>query len=86
MTGKTNTDLSSVLPLDERIARIAAGGESVVSLRAFPAEKNKSQEGYYIGSEPDELDLIVPRAAGSRTTSSLSVPVSSVHSLNRIPT
>ena len=79
MTGKTGTEMSSVLPLDERTARIAAGGGHSLSLHELPAGKNKAQGGYRIGFEPDELDAIAPHAAETRTGSSPAIPPSSVH-------
>ncbi|MBR3506219.1 MAG: hypothetical protein IKO02_04150 [Lentisphaeria bacterium] len=75
MTGKTNKDLSSVLPLDARSARIAAGGGLAVSLREAPAKETEARNGYRAaGSEPDELDSIAPTAAESRVASSPTMP------------
>lgn len=90
MTGKTSTDSSSVLPLDARSARIAAGGGLASSLHEAPSKKSEAQNGYRAaGSEPDELDSIVPHAAESRAASSPAVPRFSVQSttcLNSNPT
>ncbi len=75
MTGKMNTDLSSVLPMNARCARIAAEGGLVASLRQSPPEKNEAQCGdHAAGTEPDVLDFVAPQAADSRAASSLSVP------------
>jgi hypothetical protein len=74
MTGKTSKELSSVLPLDEQTARIAAGGRHSLSFYELPTGKNKAQGGYRIGFEPDELDSIAPQAADSCIASSLSTP------------
>lgn len=60
MTGKTNKELSSVLPLDARIACIASGGGLAVSLRKSPAKGAEMRNGYRAGFEPDELDFIAP--------------------------
>ena len=78
MTGKTSKGSGSVLPLDERTARIAAGGGLSASLRELPAGKNKAQGGYRIGFEPDEMDAIAPHAAKSRIDSSPAMPPSSI--------
>ena len=78
MTGKTSKELSSVLPLDERTARIAAGGGLSVSLSKHPTEKSKAQGGYHTGFEPDETDAFVPRAVETRIGSSPATPPSSV--------
>jgi len=78
MTGKTSKESGSVLPLDERTARIAAGGGLSVPLRKLPAWKNKAQGGYRIGFEPDEMDAVAPHAAESRTGSSPAISPSSV--------
>ena len=80
MTGKTSTDLSSVLPLDARAARIAAGGRLGSSLRESPANGTGKDKGYRTGLEPDELDSIAPRSAGNRIAASPSVPRPSVQS------
>lgn len=81
MTGKTNKDLSSVLPLDARSARIAAGGGLAVSLRETPAKESEARNGYHAaGSEPDGLDSFAPTAAESRVASSQTVPRLSVQS------
>ena len=80
MTGKTSTDLSSVLPPDARTARIAAGGGLVASLREPPGRRTEARDGEYIaaGFEPDGLDFIVSPAADLRIASSLSIPRPSV--------
>ena len=78
MTGKTSTESSSVLPLDERTARIAAGGGVSISLREHPMGKNKAQGGYHIGFEPDEMDVIAPHVAETRTGSSPATAPASV--------
>jgi len=80
MTGKTSTDLSSVLPLDARTARIAAGGRLGSSLREFSANGAGKANGYRAGLEPDELDSIAPRSAENRIATSPSVPRPSVQS------
>jgi hypothetical protein len=80
MTGKTSTDLSSVLPLNARTARIASGGGLAASLRKFPAKENEARNGYRAGLEPDELDSIAPHSAENRMESSLSVLRPSVQS------
>ena len=69
MTGKTGTDLSSVLPLGASVARVAAGGGLIASLHESPAKKNKARGGYCIGFEPDALDFIAPQAAENRAAS-----------------
>lgn len=74
MTGKTNKDLSLVLPLNARTARTASGGGLAASLHEFPAKKNRVQGGYHIGFEPDEQDIIAQTAADSCIASSLSTP------------
>ena len=79
MTGKTSKELSSVLPLDEQTARIAAGGRHSLSFYELPTGKNKAQGGYRIGFEPDETDAIAPHVMKSRIESSLAIPSSSVH-------
>ena len=88
MTGKTNTALSSVLPLDARAARIAADGGVVVSLQNSPGEETEARNGYHpAGFEPDDLDFIPPRALESRIASSISEPGRSVRPvLNSNPT
>ena len=84
MTGKTNTDSSSVLPLDARTARIAGDGGLAASLRESPVENDKAEGGYRTGVEPDELGSIAPHAAESRTASALSVPRASVQKAPRL--
>ena len=90
MTGKTSTDSSSVLPLDARSARIAAGGGLASSLREAPAKETEARNGYRAaGFEPDELDSFAPHAAESRAASSPTVPRPSVQAspqLNSDPT
>jgi len=78
MTGKTSKESGSVLPLDERTARIAAGGGHSLSFYELPTGKNKAQGGYRIGFEPDEMDAVAPHAAESRTGSSPAISPSSV--------
>ena len=89
MTGKTGTDLSSVLPLGASVARVAAGGGLIASLHESPAKKNKARGGYCIGFEPDALDFIAPQAAENRDASPSTVPRPSVQQppfLNSNPT
>ena len=75
MTGKTSTEMSSVLPLDARSARIAAESGLITSLQKSSVTGNNAPEGYHAsGHEPDGLDFIAPQAAGNRKASSLSVP------------
>ena len=78
MTGKTNKEMSSVLPLDARIACIASGGGLAVSLRKSPAKGAEMRNGYRAGFEPDEQDFIAPRAAKNDIASSPTVPRPSV--------
>jgi len=79
MTGKNSTELNSVLPLDARTARIAAGGGLASSLHEFPAG---APDGFHAaGTEPDDPDPAMPPASGSRTDLSRSVPRPSVHAL-----
>lgn len=78
MIGKISTDLSSVLPLDTRTARIAAGGGLGASLRERPAKKHVLRRGYRTGFEPDELDPIALCVAEIRAASDLAVPSASV--------
>ncbi len=90
MTGKINTALSSVLPLDARAARIAADGGVVVSLQHSPGEETGARNGYHpAGFEPDDLDFIPSQTAESRIASSPSMPGRSVRTvpiLNSNPT
>ena len=79
MTGKSSTDLNSVLPPDARVARIAAGGGLVVSLRGRCPERTVMPDVCRTdGSGPDRLDFIMPHAADSRVEASLAVPRPSV--------
>ena len=82
MTGKTNKALSSVLPLDARVARIAAGGGFVASLQDSPVGRAgaRNRACGAAGFEPDGLDCAAPHAAESRKASSLAVPCPSVQS------
>lgn len=88
MTGKTSTEMSSVLPLDARSARIAAEGGLITSLQKSSVTGNNAPEGYDSpGIEPDGLDFIAPNAAESCKASSLSVPGRSTFPiLNNNPT
>lgn len=90
MTGKTSIVSSSVLPLDARTARIAAGGGLHASLTASPVTEKEPSGRYRVaGLDPDGLDFPVPHAADSRRASSFSVPRTSVPSepvLNCNPT
>ena len=79
MTGKTSTDLSSVLPLGAHSARIAADGGLIVSLQVSPASGNEATGEYHAaGFEPDSLDFIAPQASESRLATVISVPGHSV--------
>ena len=79
MTGNTSTCLNSVLPMDARTARIAAGGGLAAFSQECPAGTGEaSPVRGAAGPEPDGLDLIMPHAAESRAASSLSVPSPSV--------
>ena len=79
MTGKKSTDLSSVLPLDARTARIAADDGLVSSAQGCRAgEADEPEVLYPAGLKSERLDFVMPHAAGSRTASSLSVPCPSV--------
>lgn len=72
MTGKTCTESNSVLPMDARTARIAAGGGLAASSHGDPPGRDGSPRGYHAaGFEPDALDSIMPQAADSRTADSL---------------
>ena len=90
MTGKTSIAASSVLPLDARTARIAAGGGLSVSLTVSSMTGKETPGRYCVdGLDPDGLDLPMPHAADSRRASSFSVPRASVQSepvLNCNPT
>ena len=90
MTGNIITGLNSVLPLDVRTARIAAGGGLAVSLRESPTGAPESPAEYHAaGMEPDGLDSTMPRPAESRADLSRSVPCPSVQTtpvLNSDPT
>jgi hypothetical protein len=69
MTGKTCTESNSVLPMDARSARIAAGGGLAASLHGDPS--GRAPRGYHAaGFEPDGMDSIMPQAADSRTEDS----------------
>ena len=68
MTGEKSISVNSVLPLDARIGRIAAGGGLAASAHDVPGGRQSA------GYEPDGLDFVTPHAAESRMASSLSVP------------
>lgn len=75
MTGKTSTDLSSVLPLDARTARIAAECGTVASMRRTSSKHNKTRDGFLAtGYEQDELDFIAPQAAEKHADQTGSIP------------
>ena len=71
MTGEESISVNSVLPLDARTGRIAAGGGLAASLHDVPAGRRPA------GCGPDGLDFIMPHAAESRMASTLSVPAPS---------
>ena len=72
MIGQKSMSVNSVLPLDARSARIAAGGGLAASAPGIPCGRGAA------GYEPDAQDCIMPRAAESRNAASRSVPVSPV--------
>ena len=71
MTGEKSISVNSVLPLDARTGRIAAGGGLAVSAHDVPGGSRSA------GYEPDGLDCVMPHAAESRTAFSRSVPAPS---------
>ena len=71
MTGEKNMNVGSVLPLDARSARIAAGGGLASSVRRAPAGRDA-------GCGPDGTDCIMPQAAGSRAAASRAVPAPAI--------
>ena len=71
MTGKKSMYVESVLPLDARSARIAAGGGLASSVRRIPVGRGAA------GCGSDVPDCIMPHAAESRAEASRAVPVPS---------
>ena len=69
MTGEKSISVNSVLPLNARTGRIAAGGGLAASAHDVP-DCRCSAAGY----EPDCLDFVMPHASESRTAASFSVP------------
>ena len=79
MTSNPGMNMNSVLPLNARTMRIAAGGGLSASLTVSSMTGKETSGGDGVdGLAPDGLDFPMPHAAEFRTASSPSVPGPSV--------